>query len=82
MGGAVDYQAVANIFEAMRTETINGSTMAHIVGGAHPMPTAIHIASLLADYAGLRSDDHVVDVGCGVRSHRRPDPAHRAEWLL
>ncbi len=61
----VDYQVVADIFEAMRVEAVDGLTVSDMVGGGYPLPIAIHVVDLLVDQAGLARGDRVLDVGCG-----------------
>lgn len=65
MARYVDYQAVADIFEAMRVEAVDGLSVADMVGGGYPMPVAIHLVDILVAQAGLTSGDRVLDVGCG-----------------
>lgn len=61
----VDYQTVAAIFDAMRTETVDGMPVSEMVGGGYPMPVAIHFMNLLVDHADLSPRDRVLDIGCG-----------------
>lgn len=65
MPGYIDYQPVADIFDAMRIETIDGMSVADMVGGGYPMPVAAHFMDILATQAGLGSGDRVLDIGCG-----------------
>lgn len=62
---AVDYQSVADIFDAMRRETIDGMTVSDMVGGGYPWPIATHFMDLLANHAGLAPTDRILDIGCG-----------------
>ena len=84
MAKYVDYQAVAAIFDAMRTETIDGMSVAEMVGGGYPLPVAAHFMDLLVDQADLSPRDRVLDVGCGcgrlaaaLTQHIGPEGSYR-----
>ena len=49
----------------MRTETVDGMSVAEMVGGGYPMPVAAHFMDILVDQAGLAPGDRVLDIGCG-----------------
>jgi SAM-dependent methyltransferase len=65
MAPHVNYEAVAEVFDLMRTETLDGRSMSEIVGGGSPMSLAIHFMGILVEQAGLESGDRVLDIGCG-----------------
>ena len=65
MARYVDYQAVAPIFDAMRTEAVDGMSVSDMVGGGYPMPVAAHFMDILVDQAELGPGDRVLDIGCG-----------------
>jgi SAM-dependent methyltransferase len=56
---------VADIFAAMQRETLDGMTLADVIGGGDPLDVARHFMGLLQSHAGLVSSDWVLDVGCG-----------------
>ncbi len=65
MARYADYAAVADIFDAMRAETVDGVLVADMIGGGHPMPLAVQYMDILVEQAGLVDRDRVLDVGCG-----------------
>jgi SAM-dependent methyltransferase len=56
---------VRDIFEAMRTEKINGHPLSDVVGGGDPEPIAQEVVSAIEKYAKLNAGDFILDVGCG-----------------
>lgn len=72
----IDYGAVADIFWAMETETLDGVSFSEIVGGGRAMPLAIHLVSILLDQAGVTSNERVLDIGCGCGRLAAPLTQH------
>ena len=60
-----DYSAAADIFDAMRVETVDGVSVSDMVGGGHPMPLAAHFMTIMIDQADLARGDRILDIGCG-----------------
>jgi SAM-dependent methyltransferase len=56
---------VRDIFEAMRTEKINGHPLSDVVGGGDPEPIAREVVTAIEKYAALNAGDSILDVGCG-----------------
>jgi SAM-dependent methyltransferase len=56
---------VRDIFQAMRTETIDGHPLADVVGGGDPEPIAQEVVTAIQKYADLNAGDSILDVGCG-----------------
>jgi SAM-dependent methyltransferase len=56
---------VRDIFEAMRTEKINGHPLSDVVGGGDPEPIAQEVVTAIEKYAALNDGDSILDVGCG-----------------
>lgn len=56
---------VRDIFQAMRTEQINGHPLSDVVGGGDPELIALEVVAMIEKYAPLRLGDSILDVGCG-----------------
>jgi SAM-dependent methyltransferase len=56
---------VRDIFEAMRTEKINGHPLADVVGGGDPEVVAGEVVTAIEKYATLNAGESILDVGCG-----------------
>jgi len=56
---------VRDIFQAMRTEQINGHPLSDVVGGGDPEPIAQEVVTAIEKYAKLNPGDSILDVGCG-----------------
>jgi len=62
---ATSLAPVRDIFQAMRTETINGHPLSDVVGGGDPEPIAQEVVTAIEKYAKLNAGDSILDVGCG-----------------
>jgi SAM-dependent methyltransferase len=62
---AVSFEPVRDIFEAMRTEQLNGVVLSDVVGGGDPEYVATEIVSVLSRLVDLRRPEVVLDIGCG-----------------
>ena len=56
---------VRDIFQAMRTEQINGHSLSDVVGGGDPELVALEVVAAIEKYAKLNFGDSILDVGCG-----------------
>jgi SAM-dependent methyltransferase len=56
---------VRDIFQAMRTEQINGHSLSDVVGGGDPELVAQEVVTVIEKYAKLNAGDSILDVGCG-----------------
>lgn len=56
---------VRDIFQAMRTEQINGHSLSDVVGGGDPELIAQEIVTVIEKYAKLNAGESILDVGCG-----------------
>lgn len=56
---------VRDIFEAMRTEQINGHSLSDIVGGGDPELIAKEVVTVIEKYTNLASSESILDMGCG-----------------
>lgn len=56
---------VRDIFQAMRTEQIDGHSLSDVVGGGDPEPIAQEVVTAIEKYANLNPGDSILDVGCG-----------------
>jgi SAM-dependent methyltransferase len=56
---------VRDIFQAMRTENINGHPLSDVIGGGDPELIAQEIVTVIHKYANLNANDSILDVGCG-----------------
>lgn len=65
MSPSTSLAPVRDIFDAMRTEQINGHSLSEVVGGGDPELVAHEVVTVIEKYAKLNSDDSVLDVGCG-----------------
>ena len=59
------YSAVEPVYEAMKSETLQGIPLAELVGGGDPLYIGSHLAELMVEHAGLNDRDPVLDLGCG-----------------
>lgn len=65
MSASKSLAPVRDIFQAMRTETINGHPLSDVVGGGDPELIAQEVVSAIEKYAKLNAGDSILDVGCG-----------------
>ena len=65
MSAPTSLAPVRDIFQAMRTEQINGHPLSDVVGGGDPELVALEVVSAIDKYAKLNSGDSILDVGCG-----------------
>jgi SAM-dependent methyltransferase len=56
---------VRDIFQAMRTEQINGHPLSDVVGGGDPELVAQEIVTVIGKYSKLNAGGSILDVGCG-----------------
>jgi SAM-dependent methyltransferase len=61
----VSYEPVRTIFEAMRSEQINGVPLSDVIGGGDPERVASETLAVLARYVDLHGQRSILDVGCG-----------------
>jgi SAM-dependent methyltransferase len=61
----INYESVLDIFDAMRSQQINGVALSDVIGGGDPAGIAREIVTVLDRYVDLRSKQSVLDVGCG-----------------
>jgi len=61
----ISYEPVRDIFEAMKSEKIDGIPLSDVIGGGDPETVASEVLSVLAKYVHLKSQHTVLDVGCG-----------------
>jgi SAM-dependent methyltransferase len=62
---SLSFESVRDVFEAMRTEHLNGVVLSDVVGGGDPEYVATEIVSLLSRLVDLRTPEVVLDIGCG-----------------
>lgn len=65
MAAATSLAPVRDIFQAMRTEQINGHPLSDVVGGGDPELVAQEVVTAIEKYASLASRESILDVGCG-----------------
>lgn len=65
MSASPSLAPVRDIFQAMRTEKINGHPLSDVVGGGDPEPIAHEVVTAIEKYAKLNAGDSILDVGCG-----------------
>lgn len=65
MSAATSLAPVRDIFQAMRTEQIDGHSLSDVVGGGDPELVAQEVVTVIEKYAKLNFGDSVLDVGCG-----------------
>jgi SAM-dependent methyltransferase len=65
MSANVSYEPVRTIFEAMRSERINGVLLSDVIGGGDPERVASETLAVLAKYVDLNGQRSILDVGCG-----------------
>jgi len=65
MPASTSLAPVRDIFQAMRTEQINGHPLSDVVGGGDPELIAQEVVTVIEEYAKLRPGDSILDVGCG-----------------
>jgi SAM-dependent methyltransferase len=65
MPAAPSLAPVRDIFQAMRTEQINGHPLSDVVGGGDPELIAQEVVTAIEKYAKLNASDSILDVGCG-----------------
>jgi SAM-dependent methyltransferase len=61
----ISYEPVRDIFEAMRSEQINGVPLSDVIGGGDPERVASETLAVLARYVDLPAQRSILDVGCG-----------------
>jgi SAM-dependent methyltransferase len=59
------YSSVAEIFQAMEKERLDGISLADIIGGGSPLEVAADSVRLISMTAGLHPTDNILDLGCG-----------------
>ena len=65
MSASKSLAPVRDIFQAMRTEQINGHPLSDIVGGGDPELIAQEVVTAIEQYAKLNPGDSILDIGCG-----------------
>lgn len=65
MAAPTSLAPVRDIFQAMRTEQINGHPLSDVVGGGDPELVASEVVTVIEKYANLTSSESILDVGCG-----------------
>lgn len=65
MSADTSLSPVRDIFEAMRTEQINGHSLSDIVGGGDPELIAKEVVTVIEKYTNLASSESILDMGCG-----------------
>jgi SAM-dependent methyltransferase len=65
MPASISLAPVRDIFQAMRTEQINGHPLSDVVGGGDPELVAQEVVTAIDRYAKLNPGDSILDVGCG-----------------
>ena len=65
MPASTSLAPVRDIFQAMRTEQINGHPLSDVVGGGDPELVAQEVVTAIDKYAQLNPGDSILDVGCG-----------------
>ena len=65
MTAATSLAPVRDIFQAMRTEQINGHSLSDVVGGGDPELVAQEVIRVIEKYTNLASSESILDVGCG-----------------
>jgi SAM-dependent methyltransferase len=61
----ISYEPVRDIFQAMRSEKINGVPLSDVVGGGDPEVVATEIVAALATHVDLGAVRSILDIGCG-----------------
>jgi SAM-dependent methyltransferase len=65
MPASTSLAPVRDIFQAMRTEQINGHPLSDVVGGGDPELVAQEVVTAIEKYGELCPADSILDVGCG-----------------
>lgn len=65
MPASTSLAPVRDIFQAMRTEQINGHPLSDIVGGGDPEVIAKEVVTAIEKYGKLGPGESILDVGCG-----------------
>lgn len=65
MPASTSLAPVRDIFQAMRTEQINGHPLSDVVGGGDPEVVAQEVVTAIEKFAKLNPGDSILDVGCG-----------------
>jgi SAM-dependent methyltransferase len=65
MPASTSLAPVRDIFQAMRTEQLNGHPLSDVVGGGDPELVAQEVVTAIDKYATLNPGDSILDVGCG-----------------
>lgn len=62
---SVNYEPVRDIFQAMRSVTLDGAPLSEVIGGGDPEQIASETLVLLSRYIEVKAKHSILDVGCG-----------------